>query len=69
VLEVAVVRGPWSVVRGPWFEHHGSRVLTTESSTENRRKPPKIRDSGPRGGGAMASALFQINNPVKNDMG
>ena len=57
------------MVRGPWFEHHGSRVLTTESSTENRRKLPFFRESAPRGGGAMASALFQINNPVKNDMG
>ena len=57
------------MVRGPWFDHHGSRVLTTESSTENRRKLPFFRESAPWGGGAMASALFQINNPVKNDMG
>ena len=44
------------------------RVLDTDSANDSNDLSRSIRESGPRGGGAMASALFRKNNPVKNDM-
>ena len=51
------------------FRAIGPRVLTPESMPENGGKLPKIAIRGPRGGGAMASALFHKNNPVKKHIG
>jgi len=59
---------PVARVRDP-----GQRTLARGSSTlipsnDSNDLSRSIRESGPRGGGAMASALFRKNNPVKNDM-
>ena len=46
------------------FEGSSTLIPSNDSNDLSR----SIRESGPRGGGAMASALFHENNPVKNDM-
>ena len=48
--------------------YNGRRVLDTDFVNDFNDLSRSIRESGPRGGGAMASALFRENNPVKNDM-
>ena len=48
--------------------YNGTRFLDTDSVNDSNDLSRSIRESGPRGGGAMASALFRENNPVKNDM-
>ena len=58
-----------SEIHGYWLLVLGPRVLAPESMPENGGKLPKIAIRGPRGGGAMASALFHKNNPVKKHIG
>ena len=61
--------GPGSAHHAPCSAHHGSRVPLPDSLSEINGLGRTAHESGPRGGGATAPALFQINNPVKNDMG
>jgi len=52
----------------PRITYNGARVLGTGSVNDSSDLSRSIRESGPRGGGATASALFRENNSVKNDM-
>ena len=62
-------RVPCALHHGPRSGHHGARVPLLDSASEINDLGRAAHESGPRGGGATAPALFQINNPVKNDMG
>ena len=55
--------GALALFRAPWLEDPRARFRP-----QNGCFPPFFRDSGPRGGGAAAPALFLSNNYVINDM-
>ena len=55
--------GALAMFRAPWLEDPRARFRP-----QNGCFPPFFRDSGPRGGGAAAPALFLSNNYVINDM-